>query len=377
MTNSASTVLVVDDDPANLALMEDALGELYIVVTADSGARCLEYVEQNTPDLILLDVRMPGMGGYAVCEKIKDNDKTNDIPVIFLSAQITLEDKLKGYEAKGDDYITKPCDLEEVLVKVKFHIGNSQTIAQTRNLAMMAITNASELGLVNQFYEKSFACLTLEELALEVLKSCGLFGLECCVQIRTSRTTISVTSSGAACTPLENQIMDTAKNKGRILHFGNRALYNFDNITLVVKNMPREDEEKCGRLNDHIASLLGGADARTVNIDVEEQQRSSIMKNLGNAVNDINSAIQNIQRGIKEREHLQSQTISSLLDEMNLGFSTLALTEDQEEFFINLVNNHMDKIVAAYTNNKEVETYFSKLAQDLSKLLDSTKHQSS
>ena len=369
MSNNSQTIMVVDDEAPNVLLMERTLSSHYRVITANSGAGCLELLETESPDLILLDVRMPGMIGYDGCKRIKNESKTKDIPVIFLSAYISLDDKLKGYDAGGDDYITKPCELEEVLAKVKSHIANNKAMLLNRNMAMVAMTNASELGMVTQFYEKSFACLTPQELSHQVIIACQSFGLQCCVQIRTVNETLNATSTQNQCTPLEIDLMNQIKSADRILHFGKRTAFNFDNITLIIKNMPRDDEDKCGRLNDHIASLINGAEARIINIDVEEQQRESIINKLSTALDDVNSAIVDVESGIKSRAKQTSTIIASLFDEMHLGFSSLALNEDQEEFFVQLVNNHMEKIISLYTSNTDVEQHFTKLSRDISLLM--------
>lgn len=116
-------ILVVDDTQENLRLLEDILTEQdYEVRAAPSGALALRSIQAALPDLILLDIRMPGMDGYAVCEHLKRDACTRDIPVIFISALHEVEDKVKGFEAGGVDYITKPFQAQEVLARVKLHI---------------------------------------------------------------------------------------------------------------------------------------------------------------------------------------------------------------------------------------------------------------
>ena len=123
MSEKRYTVMVVDDEAPNRLLMEAALNKQYRVKTVSSGIECLDSIQIELVDLILLDVRMPNMDGYEVCKKIRSQNSTKHIPVIFLSAYAMLSDKLKGYEVGGDDYITKPCELEEVLAKVKRNIS--------------------------------------------------------------------------------------------------------------------------------------------------------------------------------------------------------------------------------------------------------------
>jgi putative two-component system response regulator len=118
-----ATVMVVDDTPDNLALMSVLLRDHYIVRVANSGERALRLAESNPPDLILLDVMMPGMNGYEVCQRLKATAGTRDIPVIFLTAKAEMEDERKGLELGAVDYITKPVSPPIVMARVKTHLA--------------------------------------------------------------------------------------------------------------------------------------------------------------------------------------------------------------------------------------------------------------
>ncbi|NJM65532.1 MAG: SpoIIE family protein phosphatase [Acaryochloris sp. RU_4_1] len=120
-------ILVVDDTPANIRLLAQMLSVLgYKVRKATNGEMALDAVSMIPPDLILLDINMPGMDGYQVCQRLKDNAKTADIPVIFISALDEIMDKLKGFNVGAVDYITKPFQLVEVQARVKTHISLQQ-----------------------------------------------------------------------------------------------------------------------------------------------------------------------------------------------------------------------------------------------------------
>jgi DNA-binding NtrC family response regulator len=121
--HAKAIILVVDDTPENLRFLRRILKEQdYEVRAFSEGAFALESAYSATPDLILLDVKMPGMDGYAVCERLKADERTRDIPVIFVSALDDIDDKVKGFEAGGVDYITKPFQAEEVLARVRIHL---------------------------------------------------------------------------------------------------------------------------------------------------------------------------------------------------------------------------------------------------------------
>ena len=116
-------ILIVDDTPANVRILSDALMQCgYEICSAMSGERALEIVQDFVPDLILLDVMMPEMDGYAVCKRLKATLETQDIPIMFLSAIDNAHDRVKAFQVGGIDYITKPFHLKEVLARVSQQI---------------------------------------------------------------------------------------------------------------------------------------------------------------------------------------------------------------------------------------------------------------
>ncbi|NIV40735.1 MAG: SpoIIE family protein phosphatase, partial [Anaerolineae bacterium] len=124
---STGDVLIVDDTPANLRLLAQMLAENgFQVRPVPDGALALAAVQMEPPDLILLDIRMPEMSGYEVCERLKADPKTADIPIIFISALDAVQDKVKAFAAGGVDYVTKPFRVEEVLARVETHLSLRQ-----------------------------------------------------------------------------------------------------------------------------------------------------------------------------------------------------------------------------------------------------------
>ena len=121
--STSQTVLLVDDNTENLRLLTTLLTQNgYIVRPTRNGLNALEYLEKEIPDLILLDIKMPKMDGYEVCRQLKNNEKTSQIPIIFISALNEIEDKVSAFSMGGVDYITKPFQEEEVLARVNTHI---------------------------------------------------------------------------------------------------------------------------------------------------------------------------------------------------------------------------------------------------------------
>ncbi|MBV8048829.1 MAG: two-component system response regulator [Paludibacterium sp.] len=117
------TVLVVDDTPINLTLMSELLKGRYRILLANSGEAALDILRHDSlPDLILLDIMMPGIGGFEACRLIKDDPRTCGIPVIFLTARVDIEDEESGFSAGAVDYITKPISPAIVLARIQTHL---------------------------------------------------------------------------------------------------------------------------------------------------------------------------------------------------------------------------------------------------------------
>jgi PAS domain S-box-containing protein len=157
------SILIVDDTPHNLRVLSQMLlNHGYQVRVVTSGKQALASIDIKIPDLILLDVIMPHMDGYEVCERLKANPQTRNIPVIFISALDEPMDKVRAFHIGADDYITKPFKVEEVLARVEHHLttGRSRASLQHANedLEQLVAERTSELRKVNRAYRTLSEC---------------------------------------------------------------------------------------------------------------------------------------------------------------------------------------------------------------------------
>ena len=164
---SKYTILIVDDNPTNLAVIVGYLEKMgFEIITARNGKMGLRRAKFAHPDVILLDIMMPEMDGFEACRRLKEDEKTKDIPVIFMSALTDTEDKVKGFNLGAVDYVTKPLQQEEVLARVTTHL---QIRDLTKNLqnANQELTDLSEqllqtnheLKMVNANKDKFFSII--------------------------------------------------------------------------------------------------------------------------------------------------------------------------------------------------------------------------
>ena len=138
-------ILIIDDNPENIKVLGSLLtSKDYEVGASADGLRGLEFVNNVKPDLILLDVMMPGMNGFDVCIKLKENSESKNIPIIFLTAKTSEEDIVKGFNLGGADYVTKPFNSAELLSRVNTHLVLQNTINELE-LALSKVKTLSGL----------------------------------------------------------------------------------------------------------------------------------------------------------------------------------------------------------------------------------------
>ncbi len=161
---SMHNILIIDDNPNNLSLLENFLKEhgftTMVATKGELGLQCAEYAR---PDLILLDILLPGIDGFETCRRLKANDSTRSIPVIFMTALTGTEDKVKGFEVGGEDYITKPLHTREVLARVMTHLRIHELTQNLQQRTEQLQDQTTKLQQTNQALTESLGTLQLAQ----------------------------------------------------------------------------------------------------------------------------------------------------------------------------------------------------------------------
>jgi len=366
-------ILSVDDDLRNQRIMQDLLGEEFLVDLADCAEACTSRIAATPPDLILLDVMMPGTDGYGICSQIKADASTRHIPIIFVSGRDSLEDRIRGYEAGGDDYFVKPFDHEELLVKIKKTL---QAQAQWRQLAtqaneasamaMKTMREMGNMGVILRFYESSFAAHDEQALMRSLFEATEAFGWNCCAQIRGPSMTLDAAGNGAM-TPLEQSLLSRAASRGRFVDFKQRTIVNFDHISLLIKNMPVEDEVRYGAARDHVCLILNGAEARIRGFAMEAERNRKAQQ--------LRAAIETTSRVLEElrtRYHALrvegASIVEDMSDEIHELVLGLALTEKQEKGLEAIAERGVERTTALFNRGIGLDEHFAALAAQLGEM---------
>lgn len=377
----AGRILIVDDDPIVAGMLGISLAAAgHGIVEANSGedalARLDDWSVEPLPDVVILDIEM-GMGidGYETCRRLKEADGTRDVPVIFLSGHDELEDRLRAYDAGGDDFMAKPFDPDEVLRKVAAAIRHRHRLLATAvesrssfNAAMTAMTTLGESGVTLNFSRGALGCRTQAGLAQLIIESMAAFGIESHVQIRLPQEILTLTPQGAA-SPLEESVFEKMRTMGRIFSFKNRMIINHGTISILVTNMPVADDDLCGRIRDHGAMIAEAAALAVDNIHLRTQtiRRAGELRSLADASRTAVETLRGAYRDLQISTRLELETMTHSIEGM---YVHLALTDKQEFAISDTVRDAVERVLALFERSSELDKSFAGIVEGLTQASD-------
>ena len=366
-------VFAVDDDPVVLDIISVILETECQLRTFASAEDCLQQLASEKPDLFLLDISLPGLDGYALCRQIKDDFALRNVPVIFVSGHDTIEERIKGYDAGGEDFIVKPFEPEELLRKTNVaqqmvHNQRSlaEQVAEAELLSSLVMASMDETGILLQFMSKLIAMETPDEIASGVLELMQRFRLDGVVQTRIGGDAQTTSASGKNI-PLEVSVIEHVRDQGRIFEFRQRSVHNFERVTLMVNNLPLNDPDYCGRLRDHLSVAAQGVDSRLKALQTEEASLRA-QKAILSALNSVGDTIMELHATHLRNTADSSKLINDLQDTLLDSFYRLGLTDNQEKFLQNMVGDFMTRMAALLERGSATQLILQRLNDKLGQL---------
>lgn len=361
-------VLIIDDDRFTQNVLQKSLYKFYETRTADNGSVGLSLAQSWQPDAILLDVEMPGQNGFEVCDVLKRDAKTSDIPVIFLSGRSTVRERILGFEVGADDYLTKPCSQEVLTAKLQkiieiYHQRNElrQHAKTAEQTALEAMATSFELGKAIRFVEKSHGYSTLERLGAALIEVVESLDLNACIRLNSRFRTVLMATGGNSVKPLEQDLIAMLHTDQRFVDFGCRSQINYPGVALLVKNMPLDNRARYGRLKDTLPFVLGACDAKLRMLDAEH---ALMLQNreLANAVNSVQRTLTDVSQILIKNQRAVGTVMSELTTELGMHMNKLGLEGDQEEFINSKVDLAANKLYSCVREGNVVETILSGIA---------------
>jgi DNA-binding response OmpR family regulator len=370
-------IFIVDDDETIRLLLESMLVENYALELFDSAESCLARMESGLPDLFLLDVGLPGIDGFELCRRIKASSETAALPVLFISAEDSLQDVLTGYDAGAEDYIVKPFDVIGLSHKVanlrRIQAERQSLAAQAQasdELASIVLANLDEYAVLIKFLRTLNECTNYRDVVDAVLKSLEAFHLDGAVQVRMRNLERTFSRAGENW-PLEISVINHVRNLDRIFEFKTRCAYNFGHVTILVTNMPVADSELCGRIRDHLAIVAESVDAKLAALQAAEDKAAmrgeihGLLDHLGETVRFFASRYDRARySGSIYAVHFQEDLLAS--------FAHLGMTDMQEESILELVKRRVDGLIDLYDFSGETESRFEGVRNKLEAVLAAT-----
>lgn len=370
MPDKPFCIFVVDDDALLRLVITDQLqGHDYQIHEFANGEECLAAMDL-APNLILLDIEMPGLSGIDVCRQIRA-DGNDDVQVMFVSAHDDLEILLTAFDAGGNDFIPKNAKKDVLLRKVDLAIEAEQQkrqlqsqLSYAQKTAFTAMSSLGETGTVLQFLRTSFQCVTFQQLGSLLIETLQQYSLNGLVKLTDAANEYDFSPENV-CTPLEESILTYVAKLGRIYQAGDRLVFNFPHVTLLVTGLDTDDPDGIGRLRDHLAILAEGAGAR-VEAMISEQQRLQEANARLEGVKELTELLIEIEAN-QQSNHSQMVNLAEQ-HKMNMesAFIHLGLTDSQEF----LLHGYVDELTSQMDNLFEND---NRLALRLNKIVEKQK----
>jgi len=348
-------ILVVDDDSLNRDLLAALLASEYDVLQAESGESAVEITSQNIPDMILLDIQMPGIDGYQTCQRIKDDPRTENCPVIFVSASENEEEIIKGYEVGAIDYLVKPFNANELVQKIRSILALvrqkkewEESYNEVGAATGKAGSDAAVYARISRFCADILSSGSYDILAGHFIDIVNDRGMNCTLQIREMDRNLMY-SCASSSSSIEEKVISLASTKGRMVDYGKRMIVNGQHCSVLIKNMPLKNEHEYEALSNFLSMTCDVMDSRIglIKIEAVNNQLSRQLQHVFQFVLDYMRAIRD---GSDELHREVVHITENMCDNLALSIGEIVrvndLSDDIEKKIVDIGNACMRETVS-------------------------------
>lgn len=326
--------------------------------------------QSGAAQAVVMDLVSGQADDFSFCENLIKQNAIDDVPVVVLSNSLRLDDKLAAFEAGCDDYLGSDVSPEEACARISKsilnYIANRQLksrLEQAHQTAYSVMSDNSDLGANLRFLLDVNRCDNLDELGMLFFRVITRYGLSCSIQMRSLYGVKNMEANGMA-KPLESQLLEQMVDAGRYIDFGRRTITNYGQASILIRNMPVDDEARYGAIKDNTFTLIQGMDSRIKALDKQQQlvdERESLKvlsADMHEVMSDIEHSYQKVMRDIVASVEDMSEAIQDRIP-------SLALSLEQEDFFEQATFNCVLSTNKVFNEGLQVDECFRRLSNDL------------
>lgn len=350
-------------------LLIDHLGKRYNLIHYKTAEDFLAGIRLESK-LFILDFETSEPSALNLIESIRDLCGSTQIPIFVLQGEAIQQTSLQAFEKGCDDIIDADAPVEEITLRceklIYNKIANDQLQAQVKQateLAFIAMSDTSDLGINIQFLLEVHQCSNIDQLGMRLLQAVNAYGLKASVQLRSEMGIKNMEASGIE-RELESKLMWELQHDGRYVDFGRRSVMNYEQVSVLVKDMPVDDEKKYGALKDNLFSLLQGADARLKALEniqqVQDQQHmvKSLSLKMQGMMEEIDAGYQDVMKSIAD-------VVEDMSDGINEVIVNLGLHEDQEKALERMMEYGIKKTNDIFSKGLKLDESFQNVIKEL------------
>jgi len=371
--NMQGVMPVIVFPPALCTSLAARLPSKFDWIAAHSIAECIDLAIERHPKLLIVQHDGKTDDLETLCKAWQDSDDVADTPILAVAVLDDVAHKLRAFDAGCDDYVIESVSDEELRARINravFNkIANEQLkgrIQQATEMAYMAMTNASALGVNIQFLLDASLANNLDELGQLFFRAIGNYELTCSIQLRSEYGAKNMEENGME-KDLESQILTSLADRGRFYDFGRRTVVNYGCASILIKNMPIEDERRYGEIRDNIFALIQGLDARTKALDTirKSEQEKALVEKLAFGIKctmeTVDGSFQAIMRDI-------AAVVDEMAERMSIAIPSMSLSETQEGTLETIVDKAVADAQRVFNQGLKVDEQFVMLVDAINRL---------
>lgn len=360
-------ILVVDDNRFTQEMLRAVLSAQYNVEIFDGGQACLSALVHELPDLILLDVDMPGLNGFETCREIR---KVYLGPILFVSTLDQIEDQISAFEAGGDDYVTKPFDKRILCHKIRRSIETHSKLGELalekQTMSKMAsdlLDAASERAILLSFMQQHIDCQHPEQVFRGLLETLSAMEVLAIVDVRLAgyETRLSV---GGDILPAEHGMLSNTTDQYGLFLYKNRLLINGYMASILIRNLP-VDRDSAARITHNMQAILSAFESLLQTV-VARREFAKTTEDLQVAALNANESTLALQSNYKQQYANTQMLLHGLIAKVERAYFSMGLTECQENQISELLREETDAVMALFQSGAEaLDRQFSEIFTEI------------